>query len=369
MLPGRWVSGVDRHGQLSDARGRPDAGLRRSRRRARDRAPTSSSPHAAGLPVANGIVVDSFGRAGGREDVFAAGDVAAFPDAALGGRAARRARGSRQEPRQGASARTWWAPNGPVRSPAVLLLRPVRPGLRGGRRARRGGWTRSPTWTRVDAEGHDLLPRRTSAGRGAFLLWNRFGESGRSAGADSRRRAGRDVEHARGARGGGDDTTASPQQLATGESVWIDYLSRELLDSGELARLLREDSVVGITSNPTIFQRALAQGDAYDPAATRALPSGLEHSRISSLRSPAPTSPRRATSCCRCGSEAAAATATCRSRSIRISPTTHAAQVRRRRQRLHETNCPAERLREDPRDAGRASRRSRIRSPPDARST
>ena len=44
---------------------------------------TSSSPPTAGLPVANGIVVDAFGRVGGREDVFAAGDVARFPVAAL----------------------------------------------------------------------------------------------------------------------------------------------------------------------------------------------------------------------------------------------------------------------------------------------
>jgi NADPH-dependent 2,4-dienoyl-CoA reductase/sulfur reductase-like enzyme len=39
----------------------------------------------AGLPVANGIVVDALGRVGGREDVFAAGDVARFPRAVLGG--------------------------------------------------------------------------------------------------------------------------------------------------------------------------------------------------------------------------------------------------------------------------------------------
>jgi 3-phenylpropionate/trans-cinnamate dioxygenase ferredoxin reductase component len=38
----------------------------------------------AGLPVENGIVVDSLGRVGGRDDVFAAGDVARFPDAVLG---------------------------------------------------------------------------------------------------------------------------------------------------------------------------------------------------------------------------------------------------------------------------------------------
>ena len=49
-----------------------------------------------------------------------------------------------------------------------------------------------------------------------------------------------------------------------GQSVWIDYLSRDLLHSGELERMMREDAVVGVTSNPTIFQKAISQGDAYD---------------------------------------------------------------------------------------------------------
>src|ERR671932_278964 len=49
-----------------------------------------------------------------------------------------------------------------------------------------------------------------------------------------------------------------------GQSVWIDYLSRDLLESGELERMTREDAVVGVTSNPTIFQKAMASGDAYD---------------------------------------------------------------------------------------------------------
>jgi transaldolase len=49
-----------------------------------------------------------------------------------------------------------------------------------------------------------------------------------------------------------------------GQSVWIDFLSRDLLRSGELARLLREDNVSGVTSNPTIFAKALSGGDAYD---------------------------------------------------------------------------------------------------------
>jgi transaldolase len=60
---------------------------------------------------------------------------------------------------------------------------------------------------------------------------------------------------------------------ALGQSVWIDFLSRDLLESGALARALEADAVVGVTSNPTILQQALAQGDAYD-AQIRATPDG-----------------------------------------------------------------------------------------------
>ncbi len=49
-----------------------------------------------------------------------------------------------------------------------------------------------------------------------------------------------------------------------GQSVWIDTLSRNLIHKGELERLMREDAVVGVTSNPTIFQKAIADGDSYD---------------------------------------------------------------------------------------------------------
>jgi transaldolase len=47
-------------------------------------------------------------------------------------------------------------------------------------------------------------------------------------------------------------------------SVWMDSLSREMLDSGQLKRLMDDDAVVGVTSNPTIFQKALSTGDWYD---------------------------------------------------------------------------------------------------------
>jgi transaldolase len=49
-----------------------------------------------------------------------------------------------------------------------------------------------------------------------------------------------------------------------GVSVWMDTLSREMLDTGQLARLMDEDAVVGVTSNPTIFQKALSTGEWYD---------------------------------------------------------------------------------------------------------
>lgn len=55
------------------------------------------------------------------------------------------------------------------------------------------------------------------------------------------------------------------QRLADyGQSVWNDNLSREMITSGELKRLIAEDGVVGITSNPTIFDQAISQSNDYD---------------------------------------------------------------------------------------------------------
>ena len=51
---------------------------------------------------------------------------------------------------------------------------------------------------------------------------------------------------------------------ARGQSVWIDSLSRTMLESGKLEQMMRDDAVVGVTTNPTIFQKAIAEGDAYD---------------------------------------------------------------------------------------------------------
>jgi transaldolase len=54
------------------------------------------------------------------------------------------------------------------------------------------------------------------------------------------------------------------QLSAAGVSVWLDDISRQRLTTGNLASLIRDKHVVGVTSNPTIFAHALASGSAYD---------------------------------------------------------------------------------------------------------
>ena len=59
-----------------------------------------------------------------------------------------------------------------------------------------------------------------------------------------------------------DDVLA--ELTAQGVAIWLDDLSRERLDSGSLAAMIRDRHVVGVTTNPTIFQKAIEKGDAYD---------------------------------------------------------------------------------------------------------
>jgi transaldolase len=51
---------------------------------------------------------------------------------------------------------------------------------------------------------------------------------------------------------------------AAGQSIWLDYIDRVMLHNGELARRIRDEALMGMTSNPTIFEKALAHGTAYD---------------------------------------------------------------------------------------------------------
>jgi transaldolase len=58
---------------------------------------------------------------------------------------------------------------------------------------------------------------------------------------------------------------------ALGQSIWYDNIQRSLLVNGELARMIREDYVTGLTSNPTIFEKAIAQSNDYDKVLTSLL--------------------------------------------------------------------------------------------------
>jgi len=60
-----------------------------------------------------------------------------------------------------------------------------------------------------------------------------------------------------------------------GQSIWLDSIDRRMLQDGELDRRIREDALTGMTSNPTIFQKALASSNAYDDQITEAEDKGL----------------------------------------------------------------------------------------------
>ena len=55
----------------------------------------------------------------------------------------------------------------------------------------------------------------------------------------------------------------------SGQSVWLDYIQRRLITTGELKRLVDEDGLTGITSNPAIFEKAIAESDDYDDVIAR----------------------------------------------------------------------------------------------------
>ncbi len=67
------------------------------------------------------------------------------------------------------------------------------------------------------------------------------------------------------------------QQLGQrGQSVWLDYISRELVTGPDLARMIAEDNVTGMTSNPTIFEKAIAEGTHYDEQIHALLDRGVD---------------------------------------------------------------------------------------------
>jgi transaldolase len=63
---------------------------------------------------------------------------------------------------------------------------------------------------------------------------------------------------------------------ALGQSIWLDNISRELLDTGKLAQLIAEDGISGVTSNPTIFEKAIGHSELYDRAISAGAHDGLD---------------------------------------------------------------------------------------------
>ncbi len=65
-----------------------------------------------------------------------------------------------------------------------------------------------------------------------------------------------------------------------GTSVWLDYIRRDLMTSGQLKRMIEEDAVVGMTSNPTIFEKAIGGSDLYDETIGKQAESGKSDEEI-----------------------------------------------------------------------------------------
>ncbi len=63
---------------------------------------------------------------------------------------------------------------------------------------------------------------------------------------------------------------------ALGQSVWLDYISRSALVSGDVRRLIEEDGLRGMTANPTIFQQAISSGTEYDESLERLARAGRD---------------------------------------------------------------------------------------------
>jgi transaldolase/glucose-6-phosphate isomerase len=66
---------------------------------------------------------------------------------------------------------------------------------------------------------------------------------------------------------------------SAGQSIWVDYLGRDLLNRGELKRLIEEDSITGVTSNPSIFRKAISGSDLYDDMFRQRLDAGITDER------------------------------------------------------------------------------------------
>ncbi len=67
------------------------------------------------------------------------------------------------------------------------------------------------------------------------------------------------------------------QLEACGQSPWLDYLKRSLIEKGELRNLIERDGLKGVTSNPSIFEKAIGESDEYADA-LKQFQAGSDHS-------------------------------------------------------------------------------------------
>ncbi len=93
---------------------------------------------------------------------------------------------------------------------------------------------------------------------------------------------------------GGGSMNALKQLEACGQSPWLDYLKRSLIESGELRTLIERDGLKGVTSNPSIFEKAIAETGEYDEAlkqfqakADHSISAIYEHLAIADIRAAA----------------------------------------------------------------------------------
>lgn len=79
-------------------------------------------------------------------------------------------------------------------------------------------------------------------------------------------------------------SSGAPSRLTlltgAGQSIWLDFITRDLLRTGELARLIDHDGVTGVTSNPSLFQKAISEGAAYETAIRTYAREGMTPSQI-----------------------------------------------------------------------------------------
>ncbi len=116
---------------------------------------------------------------------------------------------------------------------------------------------------------------------------------------------------------------------AAGTSVWLDQIRRGMIESGELARMVAEDSLRGVTSNPAIFEKAILGSPDYDADIAAAARDGLSAREV--YRRLAVRDVQLAADTLRAVYDGrTATTATCRSRSRRGSRTTPRGRSSRR---------------------------------------